>query len=57
VDSFNKLIDALVVSFMLIAGIAVLLAIYVFFGLSHWELCSKLSSDTAKVQCMEARYE
>lgn len=36
---------------------AVFLAIYViwttFFGLTEWEVCSKMETDKAKIQCME----
>lgn len=48
-------------SFVIAVGAAVVLAIYVFwqafFGFTPWEVCVKMETDTAKVQCMEAHYE
>lgn len=41
--------------------VAVILALYVFwqtfFGFTPWEVCVRMETDTAKVQCMEAHYE
>jgi hypothetical protein len=28
-----------------------------FFGLTPWDVCVKMETDTAKAQCMEAHYE
>jgi hypothetical protein len=48
-------------AFIIAVGSATLLAIYVFwqtfFGLTPWDICVKMETDAAKVQCMEAHYE
>jgi len=55
---------ALEVVFYAIASVTVIaffLAIYTlwqaFFGLTPWEVCVKMETDAAKVQCMEAHYD
>lgn len=54
-------IEGLFYSFVIAVGAAVILAAYVFwqafFGLTPWDVCVKMETDTAKVQCMEAHYE
>jgi hypothetical protein len=54
-------IEGLFYAFMFAVGSAVFLAIYVFwqtfFGLTPWDICIKMETDAAKVQCMEAHYE
>ena len=44
-------------AFIIAVGSAILLAIYVvwstFFGLTSWEICSKMKTDQAKIECME----
>ena len=51
-------IEGLFYAFVIAVGAAVILALYVFwqifFGVDNWENCSKMETDTAKVQCMEA---
>ena len=56
--------EALAVVFYTIAtvtAIAFFLALYTlwhaFFGLTPWEVCVKMETDAAKVQCMEAHYD
>jgi hypothetical protein len=48
-------------AFFVAIASAVVLAIYVFwqtfFGLTPWDICVKMETDAAKVQCMEAHYE
>lgn len=48
-------------SLILAIGAAVMLAVYVIwqaiFGSTHWDVCMKMDTDSAKVQCMEAHYE
>lgn len=48
-------------AFFIAIAAAVFLAIYVFwqtfFGSTHWDVCMKMDTDSAKVQCMEAHYE
>ena len=54
-------ITGLFYAFVIAVGAAVILAIYViastFFGSNSWDVCSKMETDAAKVQCMEAHYE
>jgi hypothetical protein len=54
-------IEGLFYAFVIAVGAAVLLAIYVFwqtfFSLTPWDVCVKMETDAAKVQCMEAHYE
>lgn len=48
-------------AFMITLGAAFVLSLYVLwqavFSLTPWEVCVKMETDTAKVQCMEAHYE
>ena len=57
----GRAIDGLFYSFVLAVGAAIILAIYVFwqafFSSDPWDVCVKMETDTAKVQCMEAHYE
>ena len=50
-------IEGLFYVFVISVGADVILAIYVFwqafFGFTPWEVCVKMETDTAKVQCME----
>lgn len=54
-------ITGLFYAFFVAIAAAVVLAIYVFwqtfFGVTPWDICVKMETDTAKVQCMEAHYE
>lgn len=54
-------ITGLFYAFIIAVGAAVILAIYVvwstFFGSTAWDVCSKMETDSAKVQCMEAHDE
>lgn len=54
-------IEWLFYAFAIAVSAAVILAIYVFFqafwGFTPWDVCVKMETDTAKVQCMEAHYE
>jgi hypothetical protein len=54
-------VGAIFYVFFIAIGAAVFLAIYVFwqtfFGLTPWDVCVKMETDAAKVQCMEAHYE
>jgi len=54
-------IEGLFYAFAIAVGAAVVLSLYVlwqaFFGLTPWDVCVKMETDTAKVQCMEAHYE
>jgi len=54
-------IEGLFYAFVIAVTAAVVLAIYVFwqvfFGFTPWEVCVKMETDAAKVQCMEAHYE
>jgi len=54
-------IEGLFYAFVIAVGAAVILAIYVFwqafFSLTPWDVCVKMETDAAKVQCMEAHYE
>lgn len=51
-------ITGLFYAFIIAVGAAVILAIYVvwstFFGSTPWDVCSKMETDIAKIQCMEA---
>lgn len=53
--------EGLFYSFITAIVAAVFLSIYViwqtFFGFTPWEICGKMETDTAKVQCMETYYE
>jgi type IV secretory pathway TrbD component len=54
-------LDGLFYAFFIAIAAAVVLALYVFwqafFGFTPWDVCVKMETDTAKVQCMEAHYE
>jgi hypothetical protein len=54
-------IEGIFYVFFIAIGAAVFLAIYViwqtFFSLTPWDVCVKMETDTAKVQCMEAHYD
>lgn len=54
-------ITILVYSFIVAIGAAAFLAVYVlwqtFFGLTPWDICSKMDTEVAKIQCMEAHNE
>jgi hypothetical protein len=54
-------IEGLFYAFVFAISAAVLLALYVFwqtfFSLTPWDVCVKMETDAAKVQCMEAHYE
>ena len=54
-------IEGLFYAFVFSVGAAVILAIYVlwqaFFSLTPWEVCVRMETDAAKVQCMEAHYD
>jgi hypothetical protein len=56
----NALTGLFYAFFVAIAS-AVVLAIYVFwqtfFELTPWNICDKMETDAAKVQCMEAHFE
>lgn len=58
---FGKGLEALFYTFMIAIGAAIVLAAYVlwqtFFSLTPWDICVKMTTDAAKVQCMEAHYE
>lgn len=50
-------IDGILWAFAIALGSAVLLAIYVvwsaFWGFTDWEVCSRMETDQAKIECME----
>jgi len=54
-------IEGLVYAFVFAVVAALILVVYVFwqafFGFTPWEVCVKMETDQAKVQCMEAHYE
>lgn len=54
-------IEGLFYAFVFAVVAALILALYVFwqafFGFTPWDVCVKMETDTAKVQCMEAHYE
>ena len=54
-------ISGLFYAFFIAIGAAVILALYVLwqtiFGFTPWDVCVKMETDVAKVQCMEAHYE
>lgn len=53
-------LETLFYAFVAAIGAAVILVIYVFwdafFASTPWNVCSKMETDTAKIQCMEAHY-
>lgn len=48
-------------AFFIAIAAAVILALYVLwqtlFALTPWDVCDRMETDAAKVQCMEAHYE
>lgn len=54
-------LTSLFYAFMIALGAAFVLSLYVlwqtFFGFTPWDVCVKMETDIAKVQCMEAHYE
>ena len=44
-------------AFVIAVGSAIILAVYVvwsaFFGFTDWEVCSRMKTDKAKIECME----
>lgn len=50
-------IEGLFYAFIIAVTATIVLVIYVvwttFFGLTEWEVCSKMETDKAKIQCME----
>ena len=60
-SDFNKTFSILLYIFMFAVGAAIILAGYVlwqaFFALTPWDVCVKMTTDSAKVQCMEAHYD
>ena len=54
-------LDGLFYAIASVTAIAFFLAIYTlwqaFFGLTPWDVCVKMETDAAKVQCMEAHYD
>lgn len=54
-------IEGLFYAFVFAVVSALILALYVFwqvfFSLTPWDVCVKMETDAAKVQCMEAHYE
>ena len=59
--NLDKALYGLFYAFMFAVGAAIILAGYVLwqtlFATTPWEICAKMESDTAKIQCMEAHYE
>jgi hypothetical protein len=54
-------IEGLFYAFVFAVGAALILVLYVFwqafFSLTPWDVCVKMETDAAKVQCMEAHYD
>jgi hypothetical protein len=54
-------IEGIFYAFVVAVVATIVLVLYViwqtFFGLTPWDVCVKMETDTAKVQCMEAHYE
>lgn len=57
----GEAITGLFYAFVFAIGAAIILALYVFwqtfFGFTPWEVCVKMDTDTAIVQCMKAHYD
>jgi hypothetical protein len=57
----GAVLEGLFFAFFVAVASAGLLALYgvwqTFFSLTPWEVCVKMDTDAAKVQCMEAHYE
>jgi hypothetical protein len=54
-------VEGLFYAFVVAVVATIVLVLYViwqtFFGLTPWDVCVKMETDAAKVQCMEAHYE
>jgi hypothetical protein len=54
-------VEGLFYAFVVAVVATIVLVLYViwqtFFGLTPWNVCVKMETDAAKVQCMEAHYE
>jgi hypothetical protein len=54
-------IEGIFYAFVVAVAATIVLVLYViwqtFFGLTPWDVCVKMETDTAKVQCMEAHYD
>ena len=54
-------IEGLFYAFVFAVSAALILVVYVFwqafFLLTPWDVCVKMETDAAKVQCMEAHYD
>ena len=54
-------IEGLFYAFVVAVVATIVLVLYViwqtFFSLTPWNVCVKMETDAAKVQCMEAHYE
>ena len=59
--NFGDAIAGLFYAFIFAVVAALILALYVlwqtFFGLTPWDICSKMETEQAKVQCMQAHYD
>jgi type IV secretory pathway TrbD component len=57
----GEAITGLFYAFVFAVSAALILVVYVFwqafFGFTPWEVCVRMETDQAKVQCMEAHYE
>lgn len=57
----GKALDGLFYAFMIAVGAAFFLSLYVLwqtlFAFTPWDVCVKMETDAAKVQCMEAHYD
>ena len=54
-------LDGIFYAFIFALGSAFILSLYVLwqmvFSLTPWDVCVKMETDAAKVQCMEAHYD
>jgi hypothetical protein len=54
-------VEGLFYAFVVAVVATIVLVLYViwqtFFGLTPWDVCVKMETDAAKVQCMEAHYD
>jgi hypothetical protein len=54
-------IEGIFYAFVVAVVATIVLVLYViwqtFFSLTPWDVCVKMETDAAKVQCMEAHYE
>ena len=59
--NFGPALDGIFYAFTFAIGSALILALYVLwqtvFSSTPWDVCVKMETDAAKVQCMEAHYE